>query len=240
MPLFSKAAILALIAVPLSLGGCEYPRDPEGTLDRVEGGTMRVGVVESPPWAEFNGGSPIGVEPTLIRGFADELDAEVKWVSGSESELVAAMTGYQLDVIVGGLDRSSPWALEVALTRPYVDTNVEVGGPPGYDPPEDLAGERIWVEENSEAAALLQQEEHAAHPVHYQELSEVDGPALLHSYYIEALGFEPAGQIQKDDDHVMAVPPGENAMLVELGDFLFDKTDHAEELLRAEAEREVR
>jgi len=38
----------------------------------------------------------------------------------------------------------------------------------------------------------------------------------------------------------MAVPPGEYAMLVELGSFLFDRTEEAEELLLEEAEKELR
>ena len=234
--------VVAIVLVVLCAGGaaaCQYPRDPEDTLEHVQGGTLRVGVIENPPWVDLSGREPRGVEPDLLREFATEQDAEIEWVEGTESELIAAMAGFQLDVVVGGLTEASPWAKEVSMTLPYVDTEILFAVPPGEEL-EQLEGAEIWVEENSEAAALLQQEEHAAHPVHYQELSEVDGPALLHSYYIEALGFEPAGQIQKDDDHVMAVPPGENAMLVELGDFLFDKTDHAEELLRAEAEREVR
>ena len=163
------------VALMFLLAACQYPRDPEGTLDRVRGGTMRVGVIGDPPWAEFREGQAIGVEPTLIRAFAAELDAEVEWIPASESELLAALSGFQLDVIVGGLDRSSQAAKEVALTRPYVDTNVEVGVPPGTELPDDLGGRRIWVEAGSEAAALLEQEEADAVPVFFEELSESTG-----------------------------------------------------------------
>jgi polar amino acid transport system substrate-binding protein len=237
----SRLASLALIgAASLALCACQYPRDPEGTLDSVRGGTMAVGVVVDPPWAEFEGGEAVGVEPSLIRAFADQLDADVEWVPGSESELVAAMSGYQLDVIIGGLDRSSPWAKEVALTRPYLDTNVEIGGPPGYDPPEDLGGEEIWVEANSEAAALLKQEEEDAIPIFFSDLDEIDGPALLDSYEIDAIGYEHSSYILRDHEHAMAVPQGENAFLIELEHFLLDRGDEAEALLAREAGREAR
>jgi polar amino acid transport system substrate-binding protein len=232
------ALSLASLVVIFGLYACQYPRDPEGTFDHVQGGKLRVGVIDNPPWVVLSGKRPRGVEPELLREFAAEHDAEIEWIEGTESELMAALVGFQLDVVVGGLTQTSPWAKEVSMTLPYVDTEIVFAVPPGEDL-DELEGAEIWVEENSEAAALLQQEEQAARPRHYEELSEVDGPALMHSYYIEPLGLERAGQIQKDDDHVMAVPPGENAMLVALGDFLFDRTERAEELLAAEAEREV-
>jgi polar amino acid transport system substrate-binding protein len=231
------AAAVAIIAV--GIAACDYPRDPEDTLDHVQGGTMRVGVIDDPPWVDLSGPEPRGVEPELLREFAATQDAEIEWVEGPESELIAAMVGFQLDVVIGGLTQTTPWAKEVSTTLPYVDTEIVFAVPPGEELTE-LEGAEIWVEENSEAAALLQQEEAAAHPIHYEELSEIDGPALLDSYYIEPLGYERAGQIQQDDDHVMAVPPGENAMLVELGSFLFDRTEEAEELLLEEAEEELR
>ena len=55
----------ALALVSLA-AGCQFPRDPEGTLDRVEGGTLRVGVVEDPPWVELGGREPGGVEPEIV------------------------------------------------------------------------------------------------------------------------------------------------------------------------------
>jgi polar amino acid transport system substrate-binding protein len=63
---------LAAVAVTLSLAaaGCQFPRDPEGTLDRVEGGTMRVGVIHNPPWVDLSEKEPTGVEIDLIEGFA--------------------------------------------------------------------------------------------------------------------------------------------------------------------------
>jgi polar amino acid transport system substrate-binding protein len=235
----TSVAVLALLGV-LALGSCQYPRDPEETLDRVSGGTMYVGVIEDPPWVVLEEGrEPRGVEPTLVREFAEQIDADVEWVEGSEAELVDAMRGFQLDLIVGGLTRSSPYAKEVALTRPYVDTEVEFGVPPGEELPDDLDEVEIWVEQSSEAAALLQQEEGEANPVYYESPAEIQGPALLDDYEIQAIGYDRTDRIQRDDEHAFAAPMGENAFLVELENFLLDRGQEAEELLEAEAEREA-
>lgn len=233
----SLVALTVLVSV-LIVTACQYPRDPEGTLERVEGGTMRVGVVENEPWVKLDPSKePAGVEPELVRQFAEDLDAEIEWVEGSESELVEAMRGYQIDLLIGGLDRTSLWRREVALTRPYVDTEIEFGVPPGEEVPGDLSGVEVWVERNSEAAALLEQEEEEADAVFYDEISEVDGLALLHTYDIDAIGYERTENIFRDNEHSMAVPQGENAFLVELENFLLDRGDEAERLLAEEAKR---
>lgn len=61
----------------LVLAGCSLPRDPEGTLQRATGGTIRAGVTAREPWARLEGEAPAGVEVDLVEGFAREIDAEV-------------------------------------------------------------------------------------------------------------------------------------------------------------------
>jgi membrane-bound lytic murein transglycosylase MltF len=63
------------------LAGCAItvPADPEGTLETVRDGTLRVGVSPNPPWTELHeGDDPSGVEPELARQFAATLDAEIE------------------------------------------------------------------------------------------------------------------------------------------------------------------
>jgi hypothetical protein len=149
------------------------------------------------------------------------------------------MHGFQLDLIVGGLTRAWPYAREVAVTRPYVDTEVEIGIPPGTELPDELGGVEIWVERNSDAAALLEQEEEDAIPVPFDALGEVAGPALLDTYELDALGYERTDYILRDDEHAWATPAGENAFLIEVEDFLLARGEEAEDLLHREAEREL-
>jgi polar amino acid transport system substrate-binding protein len=231
--------LAAAIGVGLALlAGCQYPRDPQGTLDQVEGGTMRVGVIDDPPWASLApDGEPRGVEPELVRQFAAELDAEIEWIEGPAADLVEAMRGFQIDLLIGGLTRDSRYSNDVALTRPYVDTEIQFATPPGEQVPDDLDGREVWVERASEAASLLQQEEVDATALEYERIEEVDGLALLHTYEIDELGFERSDRIQRDDEHAMAVPLGENAFLVELEHFLLDRGSEAEDLLHEEVSR---
>lgn len=226
-----RSSAIVATAISFALAACEIPADPEGTFERVEGGTLRVGVIDHPPWADLAGREPKGVEPTLVRRFAEQIQADIEWIPGSESELVEAMTGFQIDVLIGGLTRSSPWIKEVALTRPYIDTTVEVGLPLGSELDGDLSGREIWVERYSAAASLLRQEEDDAEPLPFDQLREVDGPALLESHQIDAIGYERSSYILRDDEHAMAVPMGENRLLVELEQFLLDRGDEAERLL---------
>jgi polar amino acid transport system substrate-binding protein len=229
--LLGAIAVLACLVT-----GCRFPDDPEGTLDRVTGGTLRVGVVENDPWVKLpRKGEPGGVEPILIRRFAETIDAKVEWVEGEPEELVDALAEYQLDIVVGGFTRQSPWGHEATMTRPYVDIEIEIGVPPQTELDKDLGGQEIWVERNSGAAALLAAEESDAIPRYYDSLEQVDGPALLHTYEIEELGYERTDYILRDDEHAMATPPGENAFLVELEDFLLDLDESADDLVEAEA-----
>lgn len=113
---------IAVVSAILLLTGCglQVPKDPEGTLDRVTDGVMRVGVTENPPWVELDGsGEPAGSEPALIARFADELGAEIAWTDGSEAVLLEALDRGELDVVLGGFRDDTPWVDLGAITRPY-------------------------------------------------------------------------------------------------------------------------
>ncbi len=61
--------LLTCLLVSACAVGCkDLPRDPEGTLNRVRGGRVRVGLVEHPPWVvRRSGGEPAGVEVELVK-----------------------------------------------------------------------------------------------------------------------------------------------------------------------------
>jgi polar amino acid transport system substrate-binding protein len=238
MPTASRCFAAVACAVAAVAAGCQFPADPEGTLDRVEGGTMRVGVIHEPPWVILEEGrDPAGVEPELVRRFAETIDAEIEWVEGTEADLAAAAGGFQIDLIIGGLTREFPYVHDVAMTAPYVDTEVELGLPPGEELPDELGGVEVYVERSSEAAALLREEEDDAVPVFFDALDEVDGLALLDTYDIDAIDYERTDYILRDHEHAMAVPLGENAFMIELERFLLDRGEEAEDLLHQEVSR---
>jgi membrane-bound lytic murein transglycosylase MltF len=125
-PTFLAVALAALLTLP---GCAAIPADPEGTLERVSGGVLRVGMSQHEPWTALDDGERSGVEVRLIEEFAAERDADVEWHDGGEEALIGQLHRGELDVVVGGLTEKSPWVDQAALTRPYVVLTSPEGSP---------------------------------------------------------------------------------------------------------------
>lgn len=195
--------------------GCEaLPNDPEGTLERARGGTLRVGVSEAAPWLTRAEGVPGGLEAGLVRGFAERIDADVEWVWGPPEEHLAALERFELDVAAGGLTAGSPWKSRVGLTRPYAREEWRVGVPPGTEPPEDLEGLSVVVPDAGPAAAWIRAK--GARPVRARDLSTARGPVAAPVWKLRELGYRPTNHVLHTTRRVLAVPPGENGLLAEL------------------------
>jgi polar amino acid transport system substrate-binding protein len=227
---FRLTVILLLAAI--GAAGCQYPRDPDGTLNRVEDGVMRVGVTEADPWVVLEGDRPVGgVEVELARRFARDVGARIEWVEGSEEELVDAAKEGQVDLIVGGLTNKSRWKKDVALTRPYVESRSVVGIPAGESFPDDFAGVPVAAELGSAEEGLLAQRTDAR-VVPVASLSPRAGrPAAAPHFVLDDLGLRDSGTELDKAKHVMAVKLGENAFLVRLERFLLEREDEIERLL---------
>ena len=213
-----------------SLVACSTPpEDPEGTLDRIRGGVLRVGITENEPWTILDGG-PSGVEVELVERLAEELDASVEWVDGAEQELFSALEVGSLDLVVGGLASTNPNSKHGSFTHPFHTSRVVIGIPLGATF-EDLAGVEVAVEEFTEAAGLLRSKTDAV-PVYVDDLSEAEGrPAAVEDWLLEDLGLQDSGQQLLETDHVMAVRHGENGWLVVLEKFLLRDPGLIDELL---------
>jgi polar amino acid transport system substrate-binding protein len=223
---------LALLIAALAATGCQYPRDPDGTLNRVEGGVMRVGVTESDPWVLLEGDEPSGgAEVELARRFARDLGARIEWVQGSEEELVDAAKEGQVDLILAGLTSKSRWKKDVAFTRPYVETRSVVGAPAGRSYPDDFAGVPVAVELGTEEEGLLEQRTDARVVPVTDIATRAGEPAAVHDYLLDDLRLADSGTELDSAKHVMAVKLGENAFLVRLERFLLDREDEIRGLL---------
>jgi polar amino acid transport system substrate-binding protein len=115
---------IVLFIATASITACGLPRDADGTLDRVRNGTLRVGVAVDTPWVTDSGGAAGGVEGWLAAEIARGLRARPVWVRGPHPRLLTELSERRLDLVVGGLEDSSPWSTEVALTKPYFETHV--------------------------------------------------------------------------------------------------------------------
>jgi polar amino acid transport system substrate-binding protein len=130
------SAFIAIMIVGAGLAGCGLPRDPARTTDRVEGHILRVGVVESPPWAVRSavGEGPVGVEPDLVRALARRMRATPVYTFGPEAKLLPALKRRDLDLVIGGFTTDDPWTQTVAVTRPFMkqaDEKHVLLAPPG-------------------------------------------------------------------------------------------------------------
>lgn len=119
------AAVTAAVIAVIGLAGCggmTIPADPDGTLQAVSGGELRVGVSPDPGLVTDrgpDGGTPTGILPDLIEGFADSIDAEIEWTEGSEETLVGMLEGGDLDLVAGGFTSDTPWIDKAGVTRGY-------------------------------------------------------------------------------------------------------------------------
>ncbi|MFS0737874.1 hypothetical protein ABC347_12560 [Sphingomonas sp. 1P06PA] len=104
--------LLLLIVV-----GCDLPRDPDGTLDRIEADrSFRVGLIA-------NGGDARGAaeQAALIDRIARRTAARPVIRHGSAEPLLAELEAGGLDVVIGHFDGASPWSRLVTLTDPIRD-----------------------------------------------------------------------------------------------------------------------
>lgn len=206
----------AALAV-LTLAACDIPRDPRGSLTRASGDTLRVGVTEARPWVERVGDEPRGVEPQLIRGFARSIDATIEWSWGSAEEHMEALRLYELDVVIGGFTRATPWRKHVGLTQPYHVTRFMVAGPPGTPPLSDdeLEGRPVRVRPGGPLPGRVRKK--GAEP-RLSDTLHADSAGLVAAadWELAAMGRDTTGVLLSTARHVMAVPAGENALLMAL------------------------
>ena len=226
--------LVAAALLTVLVAGCGIPRDPESTLDRVRGGTLRAGITASEPWTTLDGGRPGGVEVELVERFAAELGAAVEWVDGSEAELIGALEVRELDLVVGGLTADTPWQAKAAITRSYATTRVVVAVPASRPPPDDIAGMRVAVEAGTDAAGILEDKTDAI-PVRVPDVTQVKGSAVaIDEWLLADLELRDTGVHLSKSKHVMATPLGENAFLVRLERFLIARQGDVPALLDAE------
>jgi polar amino acid transport system substrate-binding protein len=223
--------VVAACCATVSLVSCGIPRDPEGTLDRVRGGTLRAGIAVHDPWTTYDDGEAGGIEAELIESFAEEIDATVEWTEGSEAELFEALELHELDVVLGGLTSTSPWSVMGAFTHPYLTTFVAVGVPSAREEPEDIAGVEVAAERGTAILGLLRKTD--ARAVEVDDITQWEGAAAVEGHYLEDLGLADTGVRLEESDHVMAVGLGENAWLTELERFLLERESRIQTMLEA-------
>ncbi|MBO3662878.1 hypothetical protein J5V96_05040 [Microbacterium sp. NEAU-LLB] len=121
-------ALAATLALATGCDGIRIPQDPEGTLERVSGGELRVGASADDGRVLVDGAEVSGPLAAVVEDFAESIDADVEWSVGSEETLVTKIEDGQLDLAIGGMTGQTPWVDKVAVTREFTDLP-EVDGP---------------------------------------------------------------------------------------------------------------
>jgi ABC-type phosphate/phosphonate transport system substrate-binding protein len=104
-----------LFSLLAALAGCDaYPRDMEGTLDKVESQKIvRVGLIASPSSA---------TDRSAIASFLARLTratgASPRIVAGSAEPLLLQLESDRLDLVIGEIAPDSPWITDVAVIEP--------------------------------------------------------------------------------------------------------------------------
>jgi polar amino acid transport system substrate-binding protein len=210
----AAAGVVWLLIAPFVAVGCgEVPRDPNGTLHRVRGGTMRVGVVEHRPWTTVTPrGAAAGLEGALAAELARELGAKIEWVRATEPELFEALELRELDLVIGGLTDASPWKQHVAFTKPFYTDTIVIGAPFGAPRMRSLDGRTVFYRASEPAVAAYIREKGGV-PRAVAELGDASGLVAAATWQLASLALAPTGITLHTEHHVMAAPPGENAWL---------------------------
>jgi polar amino acid transport system substrate-binding protein len=232
-------AHVALVMLSLlAMVGCGVPKDAAGTLGRVEGGTLRVGIAHNPPWTVVaSGGEPRGVEAELVHGLSGELGARIEWIDGTEGELLEALEKRDLDLVIAGLRADSPYASRLGMTKPYVRVELAVGVPADAPAPGKLSATEVAVRPHRRITAYAR--DAGARLVPTERPWESPGALAGYDFELEAWGRTGPRKRLAREDHVMAVPPGENAFLTRVERFLLPRADSLHPLLVREVARDV-
>lgn len=209
--------LLWLLALAF-LAGCNFPQDPSGTLERVKGGVLRVGISENPPWTILVDGKPAGIEADLAADLAAELGSRIVWVHGPEADLIQALHDFDLDLVVGGLTQDRPWKQQAAFTRSYIETIGRVGVPPGLTPPAHIEGREVLVRPASGLTKALREKKAQAIPA--EDLQGSGQLVAAEDWELSRWRYRATPDELVKKQHVLALPTGENGWLMYIEGFL--------------------
>lgn len=232
MPLHSLRAALVSITLILLLtsGGCRYPKDMDNSLETIRDGTLHVGVTENPPRVIRGNNGAHGLEPELIKDLAAQLDADIQWHWGTESELIEALEQYQIHIGAGGFTQAAHLKRRVALSRPYFTTEYRVGFPAESTLPNDLKNVRVGAHRLAGLNKPL--ESKGAYPRLVAQLHNQNLPIATAKWRLKAYKLLIGPWVLSTDKHVLALPKGENAWMMKVQQYL-NKRHPVEERLAA-------
>ena len=215
-------AIIFVSILASLLSKIQFPRDAERTLAKVRDHTLRVGYTNAAPWVYPAPGGAQGIEAKIVSDFANTLHARVDWVEGTEEQLYNALENDEIDLLIAGITDKTPWKDKVGLTKPYLETELDVGQPTSQPPGNsESIIEGQWVAVRKGTAEGYYVRKKKAKPFYTAQLPVSNMFSVGYDWQIQSWNLRNTGIVLKKESHVMAVPPGENAFLLALDKYLF-------------------
>ena len=104
-----KSGVLIAFLVGFGLAACDLPRDPEETLETVQGQELRVGVLKFGENAEK--------DRPIVERLATSLEAKLVYVEGDAHALFEDLKRGHLHIVIGGVPESTPFEKELGLSK---------------------------------------------------------------------------------------------------------------------------
>ena len=224
----------AIVLLALTLGGCEFPKDANSTLERVRAGQpLRIGWSAAEPWTRGTGAQePHGIESELVRVWAQSLGARIEWVAGGEAQLVQALQENTVDVALAGFEKSAPWGGKIGQTQPYLKTGIVIGAREGTTAPGDWEGVEVrYDRRRPQIAAALRGIGAVPVPTDPGQLAPI---GAVYDFELSAAGLRPTGKPLTTERRVIATAPAENALTLSLDRFLQPRESEIRARLTAE------
>jgi hypothetical protein len=105
-----KSRVLMAFLVGSVLAGCDLPRDPEETLETIQGQELRVGVLKF--------GQNADKDRPIVERLGSSLGAKLIYVEGDAHGLFEDLKRGHLHLVIGGVPESTPFAKELGLSKP--------------------------------------------------------------------------------------------------------------------------
>lgn len=219
----------------LLLVSCNLPRDPEKTLVSVQNDTLKVGIVENPPWTTYASGNPAGVEVEMVKKIAQSLSADIQWFRGGEAELFETLMAKELHLVIGGFTKKNPWSRKIGFTNPYRTTTVYIGTPRAVSTPRHIRKVRVGVEAGTPVAGYVRKK--GGKPVGIPDLKSFQGPVAAPRWKLQQMDFLISDIKLHEEKNVFAIIRGENAWVMFLERFFYRNKKQIEQWLK-EADHE--
>ena len=116
----SRPLYLIFFLIPFCLNSCSnFPKDPENTSEKAKE-TLRVGIIEHPPFTYAADQQYSGIEVELVKNFAAQSGYDIQWINAPEEVVMEMLKNYELHMAVGGFTTKSPYKKEIGFTKAYL------------------------------------------------------------------------------------------------------------------------